>query len=54
MKLIRLATSSTKCEFDNNINQDVDIEPNSQIALHNLEIDIDPDVIDIDSTNDLQ
>jgi len=51
-KLLRLTTQDPRGFFDNDLNQDLIIEPNSKIALCNMSAEIAANVITINSSND--
>jgi hypothetical protein len=52
-KLIRLTTTDQNCYFDNTFNEDIIIEPQSQIALQSLTTQIATEALVIDAQNDL-
>lgn len=52
MRLIRLTSNKTTGFFDNSFNEDIIIEPNSQVCLSNLTAKIPSNELTIDSSND--
>ena len=52
MRLIRLTSNKTTGFFDNSFNEDIIIEPNSQVCLSNLTAEIPSNELTIDSSND--
>lgn len=52
MRLIRLTSNKTTGFFDNSFNEDIIIEPNSQVCLSNLTAEIPSNELRIDSSND--
>lgn len=51
VKLLRLTTDKSNANFDIQFNEDLIIKPKSQIALKNLTMTMDEDVLKIDNTN---
>ena len=51
MRLIRLTTNELTGFFDNSFNEDIIIEPNSQICLSNLTAQIPTNTLIIDESN---
>ena len=52
MRLIRLTSNKTTGFFDNSFNEDIIIEPNSQVCLSNITAEIPSNELTIDATND--
>ena len=52
MRLIRLTSNKTTGFFDNSFNEDIIIEPNSQVCLSNITAKIPSNELVIDSSND--
>jgi len=53
MKLIRLSTEDNSGFFDNEFNANIEIKPNSKIALTNISLEARQNEIIIDSSNDI-
>lgn len=52
-KLVRLTTIDKNCIFNNDLNDDLTLEPYSQVAFQNLSLSIDKQTISIDNTNNV-
>lgn len=52
-KLVRLTTIDKNCIFNNDLNDDLTLEPYSQVAFQNLSLSIDKQTISIDNTNNI-
>lgn len=53
MKLIRLTTENENALFDNTFNEDIIIPPNSRICLQSLSTQINKDILEINSQNNV-
>lgn len=53
VKLLRLTTEKNDASFDIQFNEDIIIKPKSQIALKNLTLTMDEDVLKIDNQNNI-
>ena len=51
--LLRLSTTDPNCLFDNDIQEDLILKPNSQIALQNITLIDNPEEITIEGSNRL-
>ena len=51
MKLLRLTSNQTQAFFDNTLNQDLILNPGTQIALQSLALQIDVNQLVIDASN---
>ena len=51
MKLLRLTSSDNKAYFDNTFNDDVVIPANSEVSLNSLSLELQPNIIEINATN---
>ena len=50
--LLRLSTTDPNCLFDNDIQEDLILKPNSQIALQNITLIDNPEEITIEGSNE--
>ena len=51
MKLLRLTSNQTQAFFDNTLNQDLILNPGTQIALQSLALQVDVNQLVIDASN---
>lgn len=51
MKLLRLTSQDNKAYFDNTFNDDVVIPANSEVSLNSLSLELQPNIIEINATN---
>ena len=52
MKLLRLTTNKSDCVFNETLNEDLILQPNSKIALKNISIQSNKSKIQITGVND--
>ncbi len=53
MKFIRLVSEESNGVLDNEFNTDIKLEPKAQIAYRSLAVDIDPQLFDVDASNNI-
>ena len=52
MKLLRITTNNQECNFDNILNTDLIVNPNSKIALSNASFTVQYPTVEINKDND--